>query len=196
MRDRADCGLILLAAGGSSRMGSPKQLLRYRGEPLIRRAARIALGSALRPVIAVLGAHAERIRPLLADLPVDVVVNARWAEGVGTSIRAGVELARSHGLAGVVLALADQVRVTAEMFDRLLAAQRESGLPIAASRYGGTMGVPALFAREMFPRLLALAPDQGCKGLILAHAARAVHVDCPEAEADVDTPEDYSALTS
>ncbi len=192
----ADVAAVLLAAGGAQRMGSPKQLLLHRGQPLVARAAAVLLASACRPVLVVIGAHAPETRAALAGLPVEFVDNPRWAEGVGTSIAAGIAAAAAHGVTGAVLALADQVQVGPETLDRLLAARLATRGPIVASRYAGTVGVPAYFAAEVFPRLLALAPDQGCKGLILAAGEQAAHVDCPEAETDVDTPQDYQRLVT
>ena len=160
----ADVAAVLLAAGGSQRMGSPKQLLLHRGQPLVARAAAVLLASACRPVLVVLGAHATGARAALAGLPVDFVDNPRWAAGVGTSIAAGIAAAAAHGVTGAVLALADQAPVGAG--DARSAARRATGrraAAIVASRYAGTVGVPAYFAAEVFPRLLALAPDQGCK---------------------------------
>jgi molybdenum cofactor cytidylyltransferase len=190
----AEVAAVLLAAGGGRRMGAAKQLLLHRGRPLVARAAAMLQASACRPVLVVIGAHAPELRAALATLPVETVDNPRWAEGVGTSIAAGIAAAVARGVAGVVLALADQVLVTGKTIDRLLAAQAATQRPIVASRYAGTVGVPAYFSAAVFPQLLALGPDQGCKGLILAAGAQAAQVDCPEAEADVDTPEDYQRL--
>jgi molybdenum cofactor cytidylyltransferase len=190
----AGIGLVLLAAGGSSRMGSPKQLLPYNGQPLVRHAARIALSSRCSPVIIVVGSAASQVRGALAELPIEIIENQRWTEGMGTSIIAGVTAARERGLAGVILALADQPLVTSAVYDRLIDAQAESGQPVVASEYAETAGVPALFMASFFDHLLALKPTEGCKGLILAHPADALRIPCPEAETDIDTREDYAAI--
>ncbi len=186
--------VVLLAAGNSSRMGSPKQLLEFRGRPLLRHAAMAALSSVCRRVIVVLGATADELRPALAGLPVTIVVNEQWQEGMGTSIHAGVQAADLEGVDGLILALADQPFITPQIFNRLVLGHIESGQPIVASRYADTVGVPVFFSRDFFPVLEALKPTQGCKGVILQYAERAIHFDCPEAEADVDTIEDYLAL--
>jgi len=189
-----DVAVVLLAAGGSRRMGQPKQLLAYRGRPLVAHAASAMLASPCRPILVVLGAEAERTRTALDGLPVDVVHNPRWADGVGTSIAVGIATAVARGVSAAVLALADQAAVTGATIDRLLAARAECGRAIVASRYAGTVGVPAYFAAAVFPQLLRLEPDQGCKQLILAAGEHAAHVDCPEAELDVDTEQDYRRL--
>jgi molybdenum cofactor cytidylyltransferase len=189
-------GVILLAAGNASRMGCAKQLLEYGGKALLRHAAEVALGAGGDSVIVVLGSNASELRPVLTGPPLTIVENFRWAEGMGTSIRAGIEEAVRQNLDGAILGLADQPLVTSETLSRLFDAHAQTRKPIVASSYAGTVGVPVFFANEFFPALLALKPDQGCKGLILANAARAVHLACPEAELDVDTPQDYQRLTS
>lgn len=176
-------------------MGSPKQLLDYGGRPLLRHAAEVALRSICPSnTIVVLGARAEELRHALASLPVTILENRCWQEGIGTSIHTGVAHAEAAGLDGVILALADQPFITAESLDRLIYTYLETGRPIVAAQYAGTVGVPVFFAREYFPKLLALKPQQGCKGVILAHAQDTFYVDCPEAEIDIDTPQDYLAI--
>ncbi|HSP70073.1 MAG TPA: nucleotidyltransferase family protein [Bryobacteraceae bacterium] len=187
-------GVVVLAAGSSSRMGSPKQLLDYGGKPLLRHAVETALASMCRNVMVVLGARAPELRPALEGLAVTILENPRWEEGMGTSIQTGVARAQAEGLDGVILALADQPLVTPEILDRLARTHLDSGQPIVAAQYAGTVGVPVFFSREFFPNLLALKPGQGCKGVILSHSGQAIHLDCPEAEMDVDTPQDYDRV--
>jgi molybdenum cofactor cytidylyltransferase len=187
-------GVIILAAGEASRMGAPKQLLDYQGRPLICHAADVALASLCRPVVVVVGAQADALRKELEGWPVEIAENPRWREGMGTSIRRGVEALGGHGVDGVILALADQPLITPAMLDRLSELHAKTGKPIVASEYSGTLGVPVLFDQTMFPDLLALAPDKGCKGVIMAHRDLTHCVPCPEAETDVDTPADYERL--
>ena len=184
-------GVVLLAAGNSSRMGSPKQLLEYKGKPLVRHASEVALASHASLVIVVLGANSDAVHTAISDLAVMTVENERWPEGMGTSIRAGIEVAQQCQLDGVILALADQPLITPATFDRLIAHHIVAGKKIVASRYAGTVGVPVLFDKQYFANLLALTPDQGCKGLIQRYAEPEGLLDCPEAEIDIDTPEDY-----
>lgn len=185
-------GVVLLAAGASSRMGTAKQLLEFRGKPLLRHAAEVALASMCQQVIVVLGANAEQVRPALDGLPVKIIENPIWAVGMGTSIHAGVHFADQMGLDGLILALADQPLVTSQTMDRLLAEFLHSGPSIVAARYAeSVVGVPAFFAREFYPQLLAIDPSQGCKALIVKCSHQAIFIDCPEAEADVDTRLDY-----
>ncbi len=188
--------VVLLAAGSSTRMGSPKQLLVVNGKPLLRHSVEIALASHASGVIVVLGSQADAIRPALAGLAVETVENPRWSEGMGTSIQTGVEAAQRGDADGLILALADQPRITPEILNRLIATHHATRQPIVASHYADTVGVPVFFAREFFPHLLALKPEQGCKGVILSNAAKTIRLACPEAEADIDTPADYGRLAA
>ena len=208
-------GAIILAAGGSSRMGKPKQLLPYRGRPLIRHAVEQTLESACDCVFVVLGANASRIAEALekplpqgrgSELSIEVrteprasasdivilCMNDRWQEGMGTSVRTGVEAAISHQLDAVIIALGDQPLISPMVLNTLISIHKETGKPVVASRYAGVAGVPALFAKELFPELLQLPPSSGCKGLIEDHASQCVLIDCPEGELDIDTPDDYA----
>ncbi len=196
MLSEAGTAAILLAAGESSRMGRAKQLLDFGGKPLLRHSAEVALAAGCRPVVVVLGARAESLLPALAGLAVEISVNERWEEGMGTSIQAGLRALEEHDVAGAILMLADQPFVSAEFLSGLTARHRETSKSIIAASYQGAAGVPVFFARGAFPLLLALKPGQGCKGVILANHADAQLVDCPEAAIDIDTPEDYARATA
>jgi molybdenum cofactor cytidylyltransferase len=187
--------IVVLAAGNSTRMGRAKQLLDFRGKPMLRHAAEAAKLAGGDPVVVVLGAHEGEFRAALAGLDVAIAVNDRWPEGMGTSIRTGLQALEDRDIDGAILALADQPFVTPEILRGLVVRHRAEAKPIIAAQYSGTAGVPAFFAREAFPLLMALKPDQGCKGVILGHPADALLVDCPEAAMDIDTPEDYARAT-
>jgi molybdenum cofactor cytidylyltransferase len=192
--DVAGLGGIVLAAGGSRRLGASKQLLVLRGEALVRRAARAAVEAGLWPAVVVVGARCDEVRAALAGLPVVTVSNPAFAEGMAGSIRLG--LARlvecAPAVRGVVLLACDQPAVVAAHLTALAAAARREGKPIAASAYGGTVGVPALFAAALFPELLALTGDTGARRLLASDAARVTAVPLPHGELDVDTPEDWA----
>lgn len=188
-------GIIILAAGASTRMGRPKQLLELEGRSLLLRAVEAALAAPVWPVVVVLGANAEAIRPSLARLPVLIAENPAWAEGMASSIRAGVATLRqfSRSLDGTVIALCDQPAFSAGTIQRLREAQRATGAGIVAARYGGRSGAPALFSREHFPALAALTGEAGARGLLHGEAGAVATVDLPELARDLDTPEDYAA---
>ena len=191
-------GAVVLAAGASSRMGSPKQTLRFRGESLLRRAAVAALAAGCGPVIVVTGAHAALSRRELEGIDVREVLNPLWETGMASSIRSGVEGLLSAGadVDAAVLLLCDQPHVTAEVISGLIDAHRATGSTVVAATYGGSFGVPALFSRALFDELARLEGARGAKQVIQRHAAEAHFLPFPCGEVDVDTPDDFSRLTA
>lgn len=188
-------GAVILAAGGSARMGEPKQLMELGGRPLLVRAVEAALAAPVWPVVVVLGAHAEKIRPLLARFPVLVAENPAWSEGMASSLRAGIGTLRefSRSMDGALLALCDQPGFSADVIGQLIAAQRATGRSIAAARYAGRLGSPALFLREHFAALAALTGEEGARTLLAAMPDRVAPVDLPALALDLDTPADLAA---
>jgi molybdenum cofactor cytidylyltransferase len=195
-RDLTAIGAVILAAGASSRMGTPKQLLQFRGQSLLRRVALTALEAGCRPVIVVTGANAEQCREELHGLEVLEAKNPQWESGMGSSVRAGVEaLVKADANAvAVILMLCDQPFVTPNIVARLVAAHRSTGSPIVASQYGESFGVPALFTRSIFAELAGLEGGSGAKQVIKGHASEANFVPFPMGEIDVDTPDDFARL--
>lgn len=190
----AQIGAIVLAAGGSSRLGRPKQLIEYHGVSLVRRAVLTAIEARLTPVV-VLGCEADACRGRIADLSALVVVNERWERGIGFSLRLGVEhLRRETAANAAVVMLCDQPLVDAAALGRIVSAYRR-GSAVVAAKYAGTLGVPALFSGAWLGRLTGLADDAGAKGVILEAGAAAVGVDVPEAAIDVDSEADLRRLT-
>lgn len=187
-------GAVILAAGSSSRMGRPKQALRYRGESLLRRAALAALGAGCAPVVVVTGANAGLSRRELDGLDVREVLNTLWATGMASSIRAGVEGLIGEKTDAAIFMLCDQPHVTADVMSGLVAAHRATGSPVVASTYGGSFGVPALFGRALFAELARLEGASGAKGVIKRHASEAHFIPFRGGEVDVDTPADFSRL--
>jgi CTP:molybdopterin cytidylyltransferase MocA len=189
-------GLVILAAGESARMGTPKQLLPLDGQPLLVRAVDAALASAAWPVVVVLGAHAEKIKPALARLPVLVVENPAWSEGMASSLRLGVATLQqfSRQLDAALVALCDQPAFSSDTIARLVAAHRATGRGIVAARYAGRNAAPALFLREHFPALTALTGESGARTLLNDSPDRVTPVDLPSLALDLDTPADYAAL--
>lgn len=188
--------IILLAAGGSRRMGRPKQLLSFEGKTLLRRAAETALATPCRPVIAVLGAGAAESARELAGLDVHTSENADWPAGMGSTIKVGLRRATelAPDLDAVLLMLCDQPLVGPADLARLVETRRRTGAPIVATAYPTSPGVPAIFSRATFPNLLALDDAAGAKPLLLAAGDGVVTVPIPAALTDVDTPDDYARL--
>ncbi len=187
---------VILAAGASTRYGRPKQLLRYEGQSLLRRAAEAAAGSGCRPIVAVLGASARLCADELHGLPVHLAENPMWMEGMGGSLRSGIETlsALAPGAAAVVVTLCDQPHVSTQLIDALAQRHRESGAPIVASAYAGTLGVPALFGRSLFGELLSLRGHGGARRIIERFKGGVESVPFPAGIVDIDTPQDFLVL--
>ncbi len=187
-------GAVILAAGASSRMGAVKQLLDVGGKPQVARAVDAAVGAGARPVAVVLGASADLVRSAVAERGILEVVNGDWARGLATSICAGLAalLAAEASLEAVLLAPCDQPALSSEVILQLSALHRATGL-IAAARYHGRNGAPAVFGRGHFEALLALTGDEGARKLLNADSTRVAAIDLPELGADLDTPEDYAS---
>ena len=186
-----ESAVVILAAGGSRRLGRPKQLVEIEGQSLVRRAAEAALSAGSGSVHVVVGAEVAGVRTALEGLPVELVVNEAWKEGVASSIRAAIDAIerREHPVETLILMLCDQPGVTGDVLRRLLEAYRMTRAPVVASRYPEGPGVPALFHAELFPALKTLDGDVGARQLI-RHLDRDI-VTIPFAmPEDVDTPED------
>lgn len=181
---------LLLAAGGSARMGQPKQLLRFEGESLVRRAARAALASRCDRLFVTVGAAASPVREELAGLDLEIVEASDWRSGMSASIRAGIEAigASMHGpFDAALVLLADQPRVATSHIDRIASGFTKLGRSAVVSRYAGTIGVPALFASEHYQALRQLAGDRGAKALLQDLDRQALQIPLPEAGYDVDS---------
>ena len=185
--------IIVLAAGASSRLGQPKQLLETKDhKPLIVALMETALHAKCQSVIVVLGANMELIRPKISHLPIQQVFNQRWQEGVGTSVSKSMQtLQKNHPQAiGALFLLCDQPFVETGLILKMLEKFGNTGKPLVACRYGGTVGVPALFRKEIFPELAELQGDRGAKKIILKHQSEAEWIDFPEGVFDIDSAED------
>ena len=182
--------VIVLAAGNSSRYGSPKLLVEVDGTSMLARAVRTAVEVAGREaVVVVLGAHAERLEPLLRDASATIAFNPHFGEGIASSIRAGVACVPA-GTAAAMFVLADQVALEPADLRRLVASWERQPDCIVAARYGGTTGAPAIFPADLFGELASLQGDRGARTLLARHAARVVAVPMPAAAIDVDAPSD------
>jgi molybdenum cofactor cytidylyltransferase len=179
-------------------MREPKQLLPITGQPLVVRTIEAALASAAWPVIVVLGAHAEKIRPLLARYPVLVAENAAWVEGMASSLRTGVATLQqfSRTIDAALVALCDQPSFSAQIIAQLVSAQRETRRSIVAAHYNGRNGAPALFLRQHFAALATLTGEAGARDLLNSAPEQIASVDLPDMAADLDTPADYAKYKS
>lgn len=193
---RPQTGILLLAAGASTRMGQAKQLLRIAGESLIQRVINTALGTPFRPVVVVLGANREQIEPELLGLEVLKVFNPDWATGMGSSIATGLDflLQQQPSIQQILILVGDQPLLRADTLAALMELQSRTQAPLVVSRYMDTLGVPALFTHPLFTELAALRGAQGAKALIQKYQAQAAILDFPEGALDLDTPEEWVAF--
>jgi len=187
---------VVLAAGGATRMGQLKQLLPLGGQPMVRHVAQATCAAGLDQVVVVVGAQADSVQQALTGLPVEIVVNRAWAEGLSSSLRAGIQALNTQVQAALIL-LADQPALTPALLRALVDHYRATGAPLIAPFYRGQRGHPVLFARSLFPELLAVEGDRGGREVIARHQnemAR-LEVDDPAVLLDIDTPQDYKKVT-
>jgi len=189
-------GAVILAAGGSSRFGQPKQLLQFRGKTLIRTIIDAAFEAGCSPVVVVIGSNAETIHCEVAHTNVLEVRNTNWQRGIGSSIRSGLQALTDHAsdVQAILLLVCDQPTVTALFIERLIATHEATKKNIVASTYANTVGVPALFDRSFFKELLALGDEAGAKSIILQNPERVAQFAFSEGAIDIDTWEDWKEL--
>ena len=189
---------IILAAGASSRLGRPKQLLMHGEETMIERVIRLATESGATPVLAVLGAHYDLICqavPLHNPGGAIVVINDRWSQGISTSIHEGLRTLEvvAPKTAGVMIMGCDQPRLTADHLRALLTSFGAQAEPaIVASAYAATLGVPAIFPRQVLAELRALTGEKGARALLMHPPCPLISVDFPGGEIDIDLPADLA----
>lgn len=183
-------GIVLIAAGESRRLGTPKQLLPWSGHTLLRHAALTALEADLGSVTVVLGSNEVACRAALEGLPLEISHNPDWPSGMGGSIAAGVHALQADSLEAVIVMLCDQPFVTATTLHELEVEWRRGGCEVVATQAGEILGPPALFSSKRFHRLLELHGHQGAKS-ILRDEPSLRWIESPEAAIDVDTAEDW-----
>lgn len=190
------CGILILAAGSSSRMGKPKQLLAFDGTTLLAHVAKIARNSKLHPVVVVLGANEELIKNSLDVSQLIVVTNENWQEGMASSIVKGITFIKEKypEVDGIIIAVGDQPHINETQLHQLLEAQNKMGLPIAACSYAGVIGTPALFHQTVFPELMTLKGDVGAKKIIEKRIQDVVTINFDKGIIDIDTEKEYQDL--
>jgi CTP:molybdopterin cytidylyltransferase MocA len=186
---------LLLAAGAGRRMGGPKALLELDGQPLVRRGVRLLSEGGCAPVVVVVGAAGDQVRPLCDGAQVVAVPD--WETGMGASLRAGLAaLALLPEVAACVVALVDQPLVTSVAVERLRAAHA-SGAVAAVAAYDGQRRNPVLLDRSTWDEVAAGAVgDEGARSWLRSHPELVVAVDCTGigSPADLDTPQDVHDL--
>lgn len=191
-------GIIILAAGESKRMGSPKQLLNIEGKSLIRRTAEVALATDCYPVVLVIGANKAQIAPEIIDLPLTVIDNPKWYEGMASSVKMGlVGLYMTYKeVEAVIILVCDQPYLSVSLLERMVEIYQTKKAPIVACKYGEQVGVPALFDRKLFEELLNLTGDKGAKPVLMSHLDEAHLITFEAGSIDLDTLEDYQKYLS
>ena len=185
---------VILAAGGSSRYGQCKQLVEIDGSSLLRLAVNRL--SALFPfdrINVVVGANSDAVVQALSGLPVNMVHNKHWQQGLASSLKAGLNSVQPDCPA-IMITLCDQAVVTEEHLRRLLDQWLACPSDIAASVYAGTIGTPAIIPAQFYPQLLALEGDAGAKSILKSNPERVRTIAIPEAEFDLDVPADLEKL--
>jgi molybdenum cofactor cytidylyltransferase len=187
--------IVILAAGPSSRFGSPKQNVNYKGDTLLQLAVKSALAVS-ETVLVVLGANRELIEYSIKDKPVDILYNSDWTEGMASSISLAANKLQSDYLliTSALFMLCDQPYADKAILQQLLNVASDSEKGIIASAYNDTLGAPVLFKSKYFPYLLALKGKEGAKKLIMQHADDVQSVPFPLGSVDIDTIEDYEGL--
>lgn len=195
---RTEYGIVILAAGNSSRLGEPKQLLQFQGKSLIRHITEAALAAVGGNVIVVTGSNPHLIKAELEGLSCELAFNADWQEGMSGSIKTGITALQSHypKVKGSILAVSDQPFVSADTFNALIHAFEATAKGVVASKYSDSLGTPAFFAASYFPSLLQLTGAEGAKKLFKRFADDVAAYAFPQGSIDIDTQEDYKRLIS
>ncbi len=190
------CVSIILAAGNSSRLGRPKQLLKVGNETLLRRTARLATETGCESNLVVLGAFYEQLQPELEGLDTNIIVNPDWHQGMGTSIAcaANVLLRMTPMPQSVLFLVCDQPALNAKLLRTLLAESASSGKGIAAASYAGVTGVPVVLSAKYFAELSTLSGEQGARRILSRYPEDIAHVDFAEGSFDIDTEADAARL--
>ena len=184
---------IILAAGGSERLGRPKQLLLWEGKPFICQVALNALAAGLSPLVVVTGACHEEVEKALSDLPVEVVYNPDWEMGLSTTMKAGLNTLPSN-CDGVMLLLSDQPQISPILMRGLIEYFIRHHAPITAPLVGGKRGNPVLFGRETFDALNEITGDMGGRPLFKEYDVESLPWIDARVLMDVDTDDEYKAL--
>ena len=196
MRKNAKIGVVILAAGSSSRLRHPKQLVEFNGKSLLQHSIDVADLIPFETKVLVLGAGAEEIKNKISSKNFEILFNSNWHEGMASSIRAGLARCqeRVKDLDHLLILLSDQPFVTKEQIEELINEQLTGNVQATFSEYDGDIGVPAIFSRSVFPYLKELTGDRGAKKLIHDKKIEFHTVKFEAGNFDVDTKEDVELL--
>lgn len=197
MKDGIKYGIVILAAGESSRLGSPKQLLPYHDKSLLANIVDASLQVPSAQTVVVTGASADQIKKEIAAKEVLTGYNENWKSGISSSIKKGLETVTEKfpSIEACIVAVCDQPYVTAALLNGLIARYRTSGKGIVASAYADTAGTPALFSNKYFDELMRLEGGDGAKKLLKKYSGDLALLPFEKGDIDIDTPQDYAQLT-
>ncbi|WP_009032551.1 nucleotidyltransferase family protein [Indibacter alkaliphilus] len=190
-------GVIIMAAGGSFRLGQAKQLLKFRGKCLLQQILDEVRKLDSIELVTVLGGYKQEILNEIDFKNTNYIINENWEKGMSISMQEGLTflLNKNPGLSQVLLVLCDQPFVDNFLLDKIIKEKSKSKKGIVCCTYGNTLGVPALFDRTYFAELLALESKEGAKKVIIQHQEDLSVIDFPEGSFDVDTLEDFERLS-
>ncbi len=196
MEGTNEIGIIILAAGSSSRLGEPKQLMEFDGQTLLARTIQVAIDSKYHLISIVLGANSEIILNNIKNFPVQICFNDDWQSGMSSSLQIGLQnlLKKNPKLRAIVVLLCDQPLIETKHIIRLIQKFKETNKPIIATQYRKTSGVPALFANKVFDKLMLIQGDKGARKIIEDFPELVETIKIPEADFDIDTAEDVGKL--
>lgn len=185
--------VLILAAGSSSRMGQSKQLLPWKGTTLLEHAIQQALALHLQHTVVVLGSMYEQHKAAVNHLPVSIINNPHWQQGMGTSLKAGIAYIEKEfpDTEAVIVMVSDQPYVDSTTLQSFIEIYQQTHAPIVAARYAGVLGVPALFDKSFFQHLLKVNDQEGARKILQQHVQEVHALDFPEGVIDLDTPEAY-----
>ena len=190
------CGIVILAAGASTRLGKPKQLLQYRGKTLLAHAINEAINSNADAIVVILGKDADLFKKEIDEKKVRVAINSSWEEGMASSLRLGLDtlLTDKPYIDAVIFMVCDQPHVLSSILNELIITQQKTTKQIVTCNYGDSIGPPALFHKKYFKDLMKLSGDTGARKIIQQNMNDMTTILFPEGEIDIDTEEDYEEL--
>ena len=190
------CGIVILAAGASTRLGRPKQLLQYQGKTLLAHAMNEAVNSKVDAVVVILGKDAKLFKKEIDEKKVRVAINSSWEEGMASSVRLGLDTLFNDKpyIDAVIFMVCDQPHISSSILNELIKTQQKTTKQIVTCNYGDSLGPPALFHKKYFKELVKLSGDAGARKIVQRNMNDVATISFPEGKIDIDTEEDYEKL--
>jgi molybdenum cofactor cytidylyltransferase len=190
-----ETGILIVAAGNSSRLGEPKQLLKYNGKTLLRNVVEKAI-KVSDSVIVVTGSGHSQISKEIENIEVNIIENVKWNEGMGSSIKMGItQLVNEFpDVQNIIISVCDQPFIEASVFSNLIQMQKDSQKGIVAAKYSETLGTPVLFTKKYFAELLKLSGREGAKKMLQKFKDDIAKINFEKGAIDIDTQSDYQKL--